>query len=174
MPVLIDKGIFDPSLFFDDDGKVYYTRRGPDGEHGIVQAEIDVATGKLAAPLRTISQGMITPDAEGPHLYKIAGWYYLSPAEGGSRFLHMQTIGRSRSPWGPFESDPGNPWVSQHTGWDYREADARALRSCRHSRARLVDRLPGYAPLQLCTLLPRSRDISIPRGLGERLAESKR
>ena len=28
-PVAIDHGMFDPSLFFDDDGKVYYTRRGP-------------------------------------------------------------------------------------------------------------------------------------------------
>ncbi len=27
-PIFIDDGAFDPSLFFDDDGKVYYTRRG--------------------------------------------------------------------------------------------------------------------------------------------------
>jgi xylan 1,4-beta-xylosidase len=119
LPLSIDKGMFDPSLFFDDDGKVYYTRRGPDAAHGIVQAEIDPATGRLAGELRTVSVGMVTDDAEGPHLYKIDGWYYLSLAEGGSRFLHMQTIGRSRSPWGPFEPDPANPWASQHESWDY-------------------------------------------------------
>lgn len=119
LPVAIDKGMFDPSLFFDDDGKVYYTRRGPDTQHDIVQAEIDVATGKLKTGLRTISNGFLMDGAEGPHLYKINGWYYLSLAEGGSRFLHMQTIGRARSPWGPFAADPENPWASQHVSWDY-------------------------------------------------------
>jgi xylan 1,4-beta-xylosidase len=117
-PVVVDHGMFDPSLFFDDDGKVYYTRRGPRNGENILQAEIDPSTGKLMTPLRTISTGMISQDAEGPHLYKIGGWYYLSLAEGGSRFLHMETIGRSKSPWGPFAPSPSNPWVSQHTSWD--------------------------------------------------------
>jgi xylan 1,4-beta-xylosidase len=119
LPIPIDKGMFDPSLFFDDDGTVYYTRRGPDPHHDIVQAKIDVATGKLSGELRTISNGYLMDGAEGPHLYKFGGWYYLSLAEGGSRFLHMQTIGRARSPWGPFEADPENPWASQHVSWDY-------------------------------------------------------
>ena len=42
-------------------------------------------------------------------------------AEGGTRFLHMETVGRSRSPWGPFEGSPWNPWVSQHISWDDQE-----------------------------------------------------
>jgi xylan 1,4-beta-xylosidase len=71
-PVWVDDGQFDPSLFFDDDGKVYYTRRGPTG---IVQAEIDLKTGKLISPLKEITRGLIYRDAEGPHLYKINGWY---------------------------------------------------------------------------------------------------
>ena len=119
LPLTIDKGVFDPSLLFDRDGRVYYTRRGPDSEHDIVQAEIDPDTGKLRGDLRTISNGFLMDGAEGPHLYSINGWYYLSLAEGGSRFLHMQTIGRARSPWGPFEPDPQNPWASQHISWDY-------------------------------------------------------
>ena len=117
-PVVVDHGMFDPSLFFDDDGKVYYTRRGPRNGENIVQAEIDPSTGKLLTPPRTISTGMISQDAEGPHLYRIGGWYYLSLAEGGSRFLHMETIGRSTSPWGPFTPSPADPWVSQHFSWD--------------------------------------------------------
>jgi hypothetical protein len=32
---------------------------------------------------------------------------YLTMGEGGSRYLHMQSIARSRSPWGPWE---GFPW----------------------------------------------------------------
>jgi len=116
-PVFIDDGAFDPSLFFDDDGKVYYTRRGPFETKDIVQAEIDLANGELLTPLRSISLGLVSDDAEGPHLYKINGWYYLMIAEGGSMYLHMETIGRSRSPWGPFESCPWNPILSQHHAW---------------------------------------------------------
>lgn len=112
-PVYVDQGQFDPSLFFDDDGKVYYTRRGPFSSKDIVQAEIDIKTGRLLTPLRSIGKGMVSDDAEGPHLYKANGWYYLSEAEGGARFLHMETVGRSRSPWGPFAPSPGNPWLSQ-------------------------------------------------------------
>ena len=33
----------------------------------------------------------------------------LIVAEGGTSFTHMVTIGRSASPWGPFESCPRNP-----------------------------------------------------------------
>lgn len=117
-PIKVDQGMFDPSLFFDDDGTVYYTRRGT-SDQGIVQATIDVSTGKLISPLRTVSKGMVTDDAEGPHLYKIGGWYYLIEAEGGTRFLHMETVGRSKSPWGPFIPGPANPFVSQHISWDY-------------------------------------------------------
>lgn len=116
-PILVDKGMFDPSLFFDDNGKVYFTRRGPFKDKDIVQAEIDIKTGKLLTPLRSISKGRISDDAEGPHLFKANGWYYLALAEGGSRALHMETISRSRSPWGPFQSDPDNPVIAQHYAW---------------------------------------------------------
>lgn len=41
--------------------------------------------------------------AEGPHIYKRDGWYYLLTAEGGTQALHRVIIGRSRSPLGPYE-----------------------------------------------------------------------
>ncbi|MES2730239.1 MAG: family 43 glycosylhydrolase, partial [Bacteroidota bacterium] len=116
-PIQVDQPVFDPSLFFDDDGKVYYTRRGDFKDKDIVQAEIDVKTGKLLTPLRGISKGLISDDTEGPHLFKANGWYYLTMGEGGSRALHMQTIARSKSPWGPFEANPNNPIISQHNAW---------------------------------------------------------
>lgn len=106
-PVWIDDAWFDPSLLFDHDGRVYYTRRG--GAEVIVQSEIDPATGRLVSPLREIARGFVSPDCEGPHLYHIGEWYYLLLAEGGSRTGHMATIGRSRSPWGPFGGCPRNP-----------------------------------------------------------------
>ncbi len=116
-PIKIDQPVFDPSLFFDDDGKVYYTRRGDFKDKDIVQAEIDITSGKLLTPLRSISKGLISDDTEGPHLFKRHNWYYITMGEGGSRALHMQTIARSKSPWGPFESDPDNPVITQNHAW---------------------------------------------------------
>lgn len=105
-PRWIDEGGFDPSLCFDEDGTVYYSRRqGRD----TVQARIDVTTGRLHEPLRRIAEPYASNDSEGPHLYRIGGWYYLLNAEGGTGYGHMVTIGRSRSPWGPFVSCPWNP-----------------------------------------------------------------
>ena len=116
-PIFVDAEVFDPSLMFDTDGKVYYTRRGPGHSKDIVQSEIDIASGNLKTPLAGISQGLVSDDAEAPHLYHIGDWYYLLLAEGGSRFLHMGTIARSRSPWGPFEPCPRNPVLAQHHAW---------------------------------------------------------
>lgn len=99
----------DPSLFFDDDGTVYYTRHGG-GERGAVwQAVIDLAAGRLLGPARPIWRGTGGIWPEGPHLYKRRGWYYLLLAEGGTSYGHAVTMARSRSPWGPFEPHPGNP-----------------------------------------------------------------
>ncbi len=105
-PVWVDADVFDPSLFFDDDGKVYYTRRGT---VGIVQAEIDMRSGQLKHAPRLLTSGFICSDIEGPHLYKIDGRYYLMAAEGGSRFGHCEVIGRADNPWGPFDPCPHNP-----------------------------------------------------------------
>ena len=99
----------DPSLFFDDDGKVYLTYQDGGERGGIGQAEIDVATGKLKTAPRRIWNGTGGIWPEGPHLYKINGWYYLLHAEGGTSYGHVVILARSRAPWGPFEGAPGNP-----------------------------------------------------------------
>src|SRR5690606_37513642 len=51
--------------------------------------------------------------AEGPHIYKVDGWYYLSAAEGGTAEDHSQTIYRSRSVTGPYTPGPVNPILTQ-------------------------------------------------------------
>ena len=118
--IWVDEEAFDPSLFRDDDGTWYYTRRSlefgrPDGLLGpIVQAEIDIHTGQLGE-LRAITPGgggFVTNDIEGPHIYRRGDWYYLSGAEGSSWKGHLQSIGRSKSPWGPYEPAPHNPILS--------------------------------------------------------------
>lgn len=111
-PMWIDAENFDPSLFFDDDGMVYYTRRA---HQSTVQATIDPETGVLTSPLQTISGNFSATDIEGPHLYKINGLYYLVAAEGGTRSGHCVTVGRSTSPWGPFEPCPSNPILSHRS-----------------------------------------------------------
>lgn len=109
-PVWIDHAGIDPSLFWDDDGKVYYTGTGM--ERGIHQFEIDLETGAKLSETKVIWEGTGGKCPEGPHMYKINGWYYLMIAEGGTEYGHMETIARSRSVWGPFESCPHNPIIS--------------------------------------------------------------
>jgi alpha-N-arabinofuranosidase len=102
------QGGIDPSFFFDDDGKVYFTSTG--SAPGIFQSQIDVATGKLlTSPPRMVWKGTGGRYPEGPHLYKIGGTYYLMISEGGTEYGHTVTIARASSPWGPFEPCPRNP-----------------------------------------------------------------
>ncbi len=119
----------DPSLFFDEDGKVYYTgnRVPPEGQThpknmDIWLQEIDLESGRLIGEKRSLWQGAlkIAHAQEGPHLYKIGGWYYLLIAEGGTGHTHAITIARSRSVTGPYEGYKGNPILThRHLGRDY-------------------------------------------------------
>lgn len=45
-PIYVDQAGIDPSLFFDDDGKVYFTSTGDLHSKGIYQCEIDIETGQ--------------------------------------------------------------------------------------------------------------------------------
>ncbi|MEO8611469.1 MAG: glycoside hydrolase family 43 protein [Chloroflexota bacterium] len=105
-PIWINRDGIDPSLFFDDDGKVYFTWVTRNAIH---QQEIDILTGQSLTSDRLIWSGSGGRYPEAPHLYKINGTYYLMIAEGGTEFGHMETIARSDSPWGPFEPCPRNP-----------------------------------------------------------------
>ena len=108
-PRWLDDQDMDGSLFFDEDGKAYYTKHAGGERGGISQAEVDVAKGSLLTPMKTIYNDLHEVWNEGPHLYKIKGKYYLMLAEGGTAFGHMEVLARSDSPWGPFEPCPHNP-----------------------------------------------------------------
>ena len=108
-PVWLDRSGIDPSLFFDADGKVYYTRQ-VDGEHGYSgQQLLNLQTGKLEGVRKELWRGTGGVWPEGPHLYRIHDKYYLMISEGGTSYNHSLTIARSDTPWGPFEADPANP-----------------------------------------------------------------
>jgi xylan 1,4-beta-xylosidase len=124
-PVWMDFEGIDPSLFVDEDGRGWVTNNGlPKGEikyeghRAIWIQEFDLATGKLFGPRTQLVDGGVHPEdqpiwAEGPHIYKHEGWYYLMPAEGGTADRHSQTIYRSRAPDGPYEAGPSNPILTQ-------------------------------------------------------------
>jgi len=124
---LDDRGGFDPSLFFDDDGRVYVSSTEilhfplPDEIDlaapfwGIQQSEIDITTGRLLTEPQRIWAGTGGRSPEGPHLYRINGRHYLLIAEGGTEHGHMVTIARSVTPWGPWESCPHNPILTHRS-----------------------------------------------------------
>ncbi len=109
-PIFVDQDGIDPSLFFED-GKVYFTSNGngPDGKGCIMQCEINVETGEKLTPTKPVWSGNGGRYLESPHLYHIGDWYYMMVAEGGTEYGHMVTYARSKDPYGPFESYPGNP-----------------------------------------------------------------
>ena len=126
-PVWLDQSGIDPSLFFDEDGKVYLTNAWTvdfpipfendpaNPKWGIQQTEIDITTGKRLTEPKLIWLGTGGRYPESPHLYKIAGRYYLMIAEGGTARGHMETIARSDSLWGPWESCPRNPIMTHRS-----------------------------------------------------------
>jgi xylan 1,4-beta-xylosidase len=115
----------DPSFFFDEDGKAYVLNNGPpegkplyDGHRAIWMQEFDLASQKLVGPRRVLINGGVDLAQkpiwiEGPHLYRIDGWYYLMCAEGGTGDGHSEVIFRAKSPWGPFRPYAGNPILTQ-------------------------------------------------------------
>ncbi|MGN7759981.1 glycoside hydrolase family 43 protein [Paenibacillus sp. 22594] len=115
-PVQVAQKGIDPSLLFDDDGRVYLQSptTGVEGD-GIYQCEIDMETGGRRSESRLIWKGTGGAHPEGPHLYKINGLYYLMIAEGGTEFGHMETIARSAHPFGPFEPCPHNPILTNRS-----------------------------------------------------------
>ena len=57
--------------------------------------------------------------AEGPHMYKKDGRYYLIIAEGGTSFNHAVMVALSDNIEGPYISNPRNPIItSRHLSYD--------------------------------------------------------
>lgn len=102
-PVWIEAQGIDPDLFFDDDGKAYVIS----STFGLY--EIDIKTGKALTEIRKVYNGTGGRYPEGPHIYKKDGFYYLMIAEGGTEEAHSETIARSKSIWGPYNTNPANP-----------------------------------------------------------------
>jgi len=119
---------FDPSLFFDDDGRVWFTANRLKekgyytGHTEVYLREIDIATMKLIGEETVLWDGAVKGAvwAEAAHIYKVDGYYYLLIAEGGTAHHHAVTIARSKTVVGPYETNRGNPILThRHLGLDY-------------------------------------------------------
>jgi alpha-N-arabinofuranosidase len=119
---------FDPSLFFDEDGRVWYTgtRLAEQGQYEghteIWLQELDLAGMRLVGAPQVLWDGALKGVvwAEAPHIYKFQGYYYLVIAEGGTAHHHAVSVARGRTIAGPYEANRGNPILThRHLGIDY-------------------------------------------------------
>lgn len=119
-PIVVDQGGIDPSLYFEED-RCYFISNGNDenGKGCVMQCEIEMETGKKLTETKPIWGGSGGRYLESPHMYSINGMYYLMAAEGGTEYGHMVTYARSENIWGPFESYPGNPVLTNRNKAPY-------------------------------------------------------
>jgi alpha-N-arabinofuranosidase len=117
----------DPSLFFDDDGRVWYVgnHMPPDpefpGQAEIWLQEVDIDAMALVGERHYLWRGCCGGVwAEGPHIYKKGGYYYLMISEGGTSYEHAISVAISREITGPYQNNPRNPVLShRQLSYDY-------------------------------------------------------
>lgn len=119
-PIKLNGVGFDASLFHDEDNRKYLVQQTWDHREyhhpfdGITLTEFDTQTMKLKPDtVRTIYRGTAVKLVEGPHLYKINGYYYLFAAEGGTVFTHQEVVARSKTlEADSFETEPDGPFLT--------------------------------------------------------------
>lgn len=111
----------DPSLFWDKDGKCYYTGNQWGGfkkswphQTAIWIQELDLHRKKLVGKRKILTYGYAgnAAYAEAPHIYKVNNKYVLIMAEGGTDYYHAVTAFKSDSLFGPYVADRVNPVLS--------------------------------------------------------------
>ena len=116
----------DPSLFFDTDGKAYLVHNSvpPEGkplyqgQRTIRMCSFDTARLRVANDEKILVNGGTDIKEkpiwiEGPHIFKVDGYYYLICAQGGTAEGHSEVVFRSKDVWGPYVSYEGNPILTQ-------------------------------------------------------------
>jgi len=128
-PVWLEGIGIDPCVFWDDDGRTYMMAvwdshdrsKWIPGQVEIYMHEVDLKTGKLIGERFYLTTGAFKDSvvAEGPHLYKINGTYYLIIAEGGSLDRHCTTVFTSDKVTGPYVPCKHNPALHVGARPDY-------------------------------------------------------
>ncbi|PMD47760.1 glycoside hydrolase family 43 protein [Hyaloscypha variabilis F] len=124
-PVYFDNLGIDQDLFFDDDGRVYLSTSASVPEEmrtshgmniGIYISEIDLDTGRsLNYPQIIRTSETEISIAEGSHILKKDGFYYLMTAEGGTESDHQEWICRSTT--GPYATGHADLVEDKHGNW---------------------------------------------------------
>ncbi len=118
----------DPSLLFDDDGRVWYCGTELmeegfyEGHTQVYVHELDPDSMQLTGERSVIWDGALKGAVwtEAPHIYKMNGRYYLLTAEAGTAHHHAISIARSDNITGPYAGNRGNPILThRHLGLDY-------------------------------------------------------
>ncbi|GAA2205533.1 glycoside hydrolase family 43 protein [Nonomuraea monospora] len=109
-PVRLPGRGFDAALFHDDDGTTYLLNMVFDSRPGGGFSGIELQPLDGTEPPRLILENRSV--TEGPHVYRVDGWYYLMVAEGGTGYEHCVSVLRSRSLEGPYEADPAGPMLT--------------------------------------------------------------
>ena len=116
----------DPDIFFDVDGRVWYTGMHQPSyptfsdEKEIWIQELNPNSFQLIGQRFFVWRGACGGVwAEGPHIYKKDGKYYLIIAEGGTSFNHSIMVAVSDTITGPYVSNERNPiFSSRHLSYD--------------------------------------------------------
>ena len=117
----------DPDIIFDD-GKVWYVgthvpeKPNFNGEGEIWLQELDLDDWSLKGERYFLWRGALYYGvwAEGPHIYKRNGFYYLLIAEGGTSLDHAVMVSVSDNIKGPYVPNARNPILtSRHLSNDY-------------------------------------------------------
>lgn len=119
-PIKMNGVGFDASLFHDDDGRKYLIQQTWDHREykhpfdGLTLTEYNVAEERLMPETaRTVWRGTDVKLVEGPHMYKMNGFYYIFAAEGGTVFTHQEVVARSKSlDADSFEVQPGEVFLT--------------------------------------------------------------
>ena len=118
----------DPDIIFDDDGTVWYvgthspSKPNFNGEGEIWLQQLDLSTWSLTGERYFLWRGALFYGtwAEGPHIYKKNGYYYLIIAEGGTGLNHAVMVAVSADIRGPYVPNARNPILtSRHLTNDY-------------------------------------------------------
>jgi beta-xylosidase len=166
-------GVIDPTLFQDDNGRVYvfwktdgndvgkpcqiFVQEMAPGDPGVAFAPGSVPSLLMTSQPHGWENGII----EGPELVKRNGWYYLFYSGSGFSSSYAEGVARSRHITGPYERCPANPllksndtWVNPGHGafvndahgdcWHYYHA--YHARDHAHGRVQLLDRVYFDSP----------------------------
>ena len=119
---------FDPSLFFDEDGRVWVSGNRL-AVHSRYEGHTEVWLQELALDsLTLLGEPTVLWDgavkgavwSEASHIYKVGDYYYLLTAEGGTAHHHAICVARSKTILGPYEGNRANPILThRHLGQDY-------------------------------------------------------